>query len=307
MSAVQRSQTAATKTKFTHYEEACPAAYCLLLSFVLCSGLDGLQDPLQKELLGQRPVDRSLLVDDGLRDGVNAVLSCQVRELGGLDAVCRDAVVLHGEAVGQAHGLRAMGSSGSDEDFEVDGLGDLTELLLAFRAQSRISLGNVDDGVEQGRELVSGGQAVKPDSVIFSVAHGGGGDLVHVVLGYLLLVEQEIVDFDRKLVGKRRQLLEQLLGLAPVLKVKLLSEVDKLHRVDHFLQPLPNFLSVVLAYQRHSFSSPGPEASPAPLVFNYIRMYAEAALFSGSVFRNAGLRPYVAAMTSRLNRMRRAS
>jgi len=34
-------------------------------------------------------------------------------------------------------------------------------------------------------------------------------------------------------------------------------------------------------------------------------MHAEAALFSGTVFRNAGLRPYVAAMTSRLNRMRR--
>src|SRR5437660_1221754 len=135
MSAVRRSQTAATKTKFTHYEEACPAAYCLLLSFFLCSGLDGLQYPLQKELLGQRPVDRGLLVDDGLRDGVNAVLPCQVRKLGRLDAIGRDEVVLHGEAVGQAHGLGAVGSSGSDEDFEVDGLSDLTELLLAFRVE----------------------------------------------------------------------------------------------------------------------------------------------------------------------------
>src|SRR6266567_957928 len=86
-------------------------AYRLLLSFVLRGGLDGLQYPVQKELLGQRPFDRSLLVDNGLRHSVNAVLSGQVRELGCLDAVCRDEVVLHGEAVGQAHGLGAMGSS----------------------------------------------------------------------------------------------------------------------------------------------------------------------------------------------------
>src|SRR6266571_2115678 len=185
-----------------------PTAYCLLLSSVLCGGLDGLQDSVQKELLGQRPLDRGLLVDHGLGDGVNAVLSCQVGKLGRLDAIRRDEVVLHGEAVGQAHGLGAVGSSGSDEDFEVYRLCYVAELLLAFRAESRISLGNVEDGVEQGGELVSGGQAVKPDSVIFSIAHGGGGDLVHLVLGYLLLVEQEIVDFDRKLVRKRRQFLE---------------------------------------------------------------------------------------------------
>src|SRR5947209_19601043 len=134
MSGVRRPQTAATKTKFTHYEEACPAAYCLLLSFFLCSGLDGLQYPLQKELLGQRPFDPGLLVDHGLRDGVNAVLSRQVRKLGRLDAVCRDEFVLHGEAVGQAHGLGAMGSGGSDEDFEVEGLRHVAELFLALRA-----------------------------------------------------------------------------------------------------------------------------------------------------------------------------
>src|SRR2546422_8341886 len=67
-----------------------PTAYCLLLSSVLCGGLEGLQDSVQKELLGQRPLDRGLLVDHGLGDGVNAVLSRQVRKLGRLDAIRRD-------------------------------------------------------------------------------------------------------------------------------------------------------------------------------------------------------------------------
>src|SRR5439155_17491943 len=113
-----------------------PTAYCLLLSS-LRGGLDGLEYPVQKELLGQRPFDRGLLVDNGLGDGVNAVLSRQVRKLGRLDAIGRDEVVLHSEAVGQAHGLGTVGSGGSDENFEVYGLRHVAELFLALRAESR--------------------------------------------------------------------------------------------------------------------------------------------------------------------------
>ncbi len=53
---------------------------------------------------------------------MNPVSANQVGELRRLNAISLDEFVLDGETVSQAHGLRAMRSSGGDENFQVQRL-----------------------------------------------------------------------------------------------------------------------------------------------------------------------------------------
>lgn len=115
----------------------------------LSRGLDRLQDPVQEELLRQGAFDERTFVDDRFGYGVDAVAVREVGELGSFDAVGGDEVALEREAVCQAHGLGTVRSGGGDEDFQVHGRGQLTQLFLALGAQARVALGDAEDGVEQ--------------------------------------------------------------------------------------------------------------------------------------------------------------
>ena len=87
------------------------------------------QDFIYEELLRQRPFNIKTFIDDGLRNGVDAILGRPIGELRGLDPVGAHVVILYGELVRQAHGPRTVRSGGGDEDFEVEGLGQLSEFV----------------------------------------------------------------------------------------------------------------------------------------------------------------------------------
>ena len=114
------------------------------------------QDFVQEEFLRKRPFHGACFIDHSLRYRVHPVSAGEVRELRGLNTVRLDQLALQGEAVSQAHGLRTVGSGGGDEDLEVHGLGDLRKLLPVFGLQSGIALGDAEDSVEEGSELISG-------------------------------------------------------------------------------------------------------------------------------------------------------
>ncbi len=75
-------------------------------------------------------------IDDGPGDGEDAEFFSEVRKLGGFNSVSADKVTLHGELVCQAHGRRAVRSSGGGEHLQVKRLGELSQFLAAFRLQS---------------------------------------------------------------------------------------------------------------------------------------------------------------------------
>ena len=114
------------------------------------------QDFIQEEFLRKHPFHGACFIDHCFRNGVHPVSAGEVRELRGLNAVRLDQLALQSEAVSQAHGLRTVGSGGGDEDLQVYGLGDVRQLLLVFGLQSGIALGDAEDGVEKGSELISG-------------------------------------------------------------------------------------------------------------------------------------------------------
>jgi hypothetical protein len=60
---------------------------------------------------------------------MDAIPGHPIGELRSLYGVGADVVILHGELVRQAHGPRTVRSGGSDEHFEVQGLGQLGEFL----------------------------------------------------------------------------------------------------------------------------------------------------------------------------------
>jgi len=79
---------------------------------------------------------------------MHAISASKVRELGGLNAIRPHQVILQREAMSQAHGLRTVGSGGSDEDLKVHRLAEFRQSLPIFRFESRIALGHAEDGVE---------------------------------------------------------------------------------------------------------------------------------------------------------------
>ena len=78
----------------------------------------------------------SRAINDGPGDGENAKPFSKLRELGSLNAISADEVAFHRELVSQAHGRRAMGSGGGGKHLQVEWLGELGQLLAAFRLQS---------------------------------------------------------------------------------------------------------------------------------------------------------------------------
>jgi hypothetical protein len=85
--------------------------------------------------LWHRAFNHLTLVDHRARHGINAILRCQLRKFGGLNAVGANVLVLQGEAVSQAYRPRAVWSSWGDEDLQVDGLDYLAELLFGLGAE----------------------------------------------------------------------------------------------------------------------------------------------------------------------------
>src|SRR5208283_3483219 len=106
----------------------------------------------------------------------------------------------------------------------------------------------------QGRELVPGGQAKKAKAVILTIADDGGRDFIDRVFGDLLLVDQKVVGFERKLVGNLGKLLEQLPSFAAVLEIQLLGKMHQLDGRGHWLEAIANFLHIRIAKQSHGYS-----------------------------------------------------
>jgi hypothetical protein len=98
-------------------------------------GTSRVEHSFQEVPFGHRSLDRLLVVDDGLGDGVDAVLIRSIRKFRGFNAIGRNQVVLHCKLVGQAHRPWAVRSGGRDKDFQMDRLADSGKLLLGFRHQ----------------------------------------------------------------------------------------------------------------------------------------------------------------------------
>ena len=80
------------------------------------------------------------------------------------------------------------------------------------------------------------------------------GNLINRVFGDLLLVDQEVVGFERELVGNLRQLLQQLSGFAAVFEIQFLGKMNQLDRTRHSRESLTNFLHIRILKQSHVFS-----------------------------------------------------
>ena len=67
---------------------------------------------------------------------MDAILPGPLGKLRGFDSVGADVVTFDGELIREAHGPRTVGSSGSNEYFEVEGLSQLRKLLPARGKQT---------------------------------------------------------------------------------------------------------------------------------------------------------------------------
>jgi hypothetical protein len=59
-------------------------------------------------------------IDGGMRDAADAVVRGQVRKFNRLDAIRLDEIAFERHLVSEHHGPRAIRSSGSDENLQVD-------------------------------------------------------------------------------------------------------------------------------------------------------------------------------------------
>lgn len=111
--------------------------------------LGSLQDAFQEVRLRHRPFQKTFPVDHRSGNPVDTVCACQFLKLSSLDTVGGNLVVLHRELMSQAHGLGAVRSGGRDENHQVKRFGELLESFPGLGFQSRVGLGDADDGIQK--------------------------------------------------------------------------------------------------------------------------------------------------------------
>ncbi len=99
--------------------------------------------------------------------------------------------------------------------------------------------------------------AVEADAIVAVAGHHGCGNLVHAVLGGLLLVEREVEDLERQFLGRRGVLLEQRVRLPAGVSLEDLSEVHQTDRVLHRPEESDHFGAVGVVELWH-----GPMIAP---------------------------------------------
>src|SRR6185503_7005333 len=121
---------------------------------------------LQQHGLAHRAHELPAVGDHRLGHAGDAVGLRQLGVAGHFHAVGRDLVALERELEGQADRPGAIGSGGSGEDLDVHRPFEGAERLAHLVAEAAVAAGDVQDGVDQRPELVAGGTAVEPDTVV---------------------------------------------------------------------------------------------------------------------------------------------
>src|SRR5437762_12257346 len=106
----------------------------------------------------------SLAIDDGMGNAADSELVREVREFVRFNADRAHLRRRQGYPVSQAHGPGTVGSSRRRKDHDLSRLGQLRQCLHAFLAQAVLHPRDAFHGVDQGRELGAGRQALEPDA-----------------------------------------------------------------------------------------------------------------------------------------------
>jgi hypothetical protein len=157
----------------------------------------------------------------------NVVLVGEVRELEGLYHVADNVLVLQREHVGCPHGPRAVGAGGRHEDLNVDRLFDLFEPRFGGLREPGPPLRDVDDVVQERRELVAGRHAEVTDPVLPLTEDQKCRDLVDPPLLGELSVILEVVDLHADVGRELCELLGDPARYFAALALELLREDDE--------------------------------------------------------------------------------
>lgn len=132
---------------------------------VVC-GVDFLQDFHDRACRRQRALERGAAVDDSARHAVHAVALDELRVFRRVDHVGADMLVDERELVGEVDHLRAIRTGHRHHHLEVGRHPDAARQRRNRRIETGLAGRDHLDGVEQGDEVIPGGDTVEADAVI---------------------------------------------------------------------------------------------------------------------------------------------